>query len=125
MEERDMLRKLYKSMLQNSEEKVEQAEEKVDNGGCLYIIQTRESIRLEEDVYKIGKTQSMQQRMNKYPKGSSLHKTIRVSDRHMAEKLVLREFRQKFTRREDMGHEYFQGNLQEMMQIFDEFERIL
>ena len=96
-----------------------------ENGGCLYIIQTRESIRLEENVYKIGKTCDIQKRLNSYPKGSSLYKMIKVSDRHLAEKLVLREFRQKFIKREEMGNEYFQGNLQEMMQIFDEFERII
>lgn len=104
-EEVTLLRNLCKVMppenivnVLQSTKKVEETQNEFFHGGCLYIIQTRESIRLEEDVYKIGKTHDIQQRFNSYPKGSSLHKMIKVSNRHVAEKLVLREFRQKFIR---------------------------
>ena len=96
-----------------------------DTKGFMYLLQTRESIRLEENVYKIGKTHNIEQRLSQYPKGSILHKKFRVSDRHLSERIMLREFNEKFKRRDDMGNEYFEGDLREMLKIFEEFEKIL
>lgn len=41
-------------------------------GGYLYIIKTRESIRMNEYIYKIGCTDDIIRRLNQYPKGSKL-----------------------------------------------------
>ena len=95
-----------------------------DTKGFMYLIQTRESIRLEENVYKIGKTYNIEQRLSQYPKGSILHKKFRVSDRHLSERIILREFNEKFMRKDDMGNEYFEGDLQHMLKIFEEFDKI-
>ena len=95
-----------------------------DKQGFLYILRTRESVRLDEPVYKIGKTYDIEQRFKQYPKGSELLKSIKVCERHVAEKVLLREFSSKFTNREEFGNEYFEGDLQEMLVIFKEFSRI-
>ena len=95
-----------------------------DKQGFLYILRTRESVRLDEPVYKIGKTYDMERRFSSYPKGSELLKSIKVCERHVAEKVLLREFSSKFTNREEFGNEYFEGDLQEMLVIFEEFSRM-
>ena len=79
--------------------------------GFLYILRTRENVRLDEPVYKIGKTYDIEQRLKNYPKGSELLKSIKVCERHVAERVLLREFSSKFTNREEFGNEYFEGDL--------------
>tara|TARA_B100001758_G_C18331618_1_gene569133 strand:- start:93 stop:602 length:510 start_codon:yes stop_codon:yes gene_type:complete len=105
-------------------QKVKQETNENDKQGFLYILRTRESVRLDESVYKIGKTYDMEQRLKNYPKGSELLKSIKVCERHIAEKVLLREFSSKFTNREEFGNEYFEGDLQEMLVIFEEFSKI-
>ena len=48
--------------------------------GQVYILQTRESIRMQENVYKIGMTTDMKKRMATYTKGSQVLKLVDVSD---------------------------------------------
>tara|TARA_B100000945_G_scaffold71805_1_gene54811 strand:+ start:4175 stop:4768 length:594 start_codon:yes stop_codon:yes gene_type:complete len=92
--------------------------------GFLYIIKTRESIRLNEPVYKIGRTSDIQNRILQYPKGSNLITCISVSNQHTAEKILIREFSEKFTKRIDMGNEYFEGDLESMKSILNEYSKI-
>jgi len=101
-------------MKQNVKQEIKQTiEEKSQNDkqGFLYILRTRESVRLDEPVYKVGKTYDMEQRFKQYPKGSELLKSIKVCERHIAEKVLLREFSSKFKTREEFGNEYFEGDL--------------
>ena len=42
-----------------------------------------------------------------------------------AERVMIREFNEKFKIRDYMGNEYFEGDLREMLKIFKEFEKIL
>ena len=119
-----------KVMIENAKKEIVSAKEpeesiREDTKGFMYLLQTRESIRLEENVYKIGKTHNIEQRFSQYPKGSILHKKFRVSDRHLSERVMLREFNEKFKRRDDMGNEYFEKDLHKMLNIFEEFEKIL
>jgi len=114
-----------KHELEERESKLIEAEQtQNDKQGFLYILRTRESVRLDEPVYKVGKTYDMEQRFKQYPKGSELLKSIKVCERHIAEKVLLREFSSKFKTREEFGNEYFEGDLQEMLVIFEEFSRI-
>lgn len=81
----------------------------------LYIIQLRESIRLCEDVYKIGKTKDIYKRAKQYPKGSKVMMVIEVEDCNISERDVLNAFKVKFKQRRDLGTEYFEGKLNEMI----------
>lgn len=42
----------------------------LQNSAYLYIVYEREFIRLKQDVYKVGYTENIKQRMSQYPKGS-------------------------------------------------------
>jgi hypothetical protein len=84
----------------------------------LYIIQLRESIRLGEDVYKIGKSKKMHTRIKQYPKGSKVIMLIEVDDCNICEKNVIKDFKMKFKQRRDLGTEYFEGNINEMIDYY-------
>lgn len=84
----------------------------------LYIIQLRESIRLCEDVYKVGKTKVMCKREKQYPKGSKVIIVIEVDDCNIAEKNMIKYFKEKFKQRRDFGTEYFEGNINEMIDYY-------
>jgi hypothetical protein len=78
--------------------------------GHIYIIREREFIRLNEDIYKVGRTKNLKQRFRDYPKGSEVIFCYQVDDTIEIEKIVLSELRNCFKNRRDIGSEYFEGN---------------
>lgn len=85
--------------------------------GHIYIIHEREFIRLNEDVYKIGRTKNLKQRVRDYPKGSNLIFCYQVNDIIETEKKILDRLRSCFINRRDIGLEYFEGNKQSISNI--------
>lgn len=86
--------------------------------GYIYLLQEREFIRSGENIYKIGRTSHHpNQRLGKYPKDSELHIIVSVNDDLDSENILLKIFRKKFTRRSDIGAEYFQGDVKIMKEI--------
>lgn len=86
--------------------------------GYIYLLQEREFISLRTPVYKIGRTgHHPNQRLSKYPKDSELHVVVGVDDHLLAESRLLKKFRGMFIRREDIGAEYFEGDLFKMKEI--------
>lgn len=85
----------------------------------VYIVQTSESIKLKENVYKVGRTkQKGTKRMNGYPKGSELLLQEKVDNDVKMEKAILSVFNNKYKLREDYGKEYFEGDYADMRQTF-------
>jgi len=87
-----------------------------DNIYCyIYLLQTRESRRLNESIYKVGKTkQSDMRRLSQYPKGSMLLLYSECLDCDKTEKIILTMLRNKFIPHTEYGSEYFEGNYIEM-----------
>jgi hypothetical protein len=87
----------------------------------VYLLQEREFIKTSESIYKIGKTtQTIEKRMNGYPKGSHL-KTLRsVKDSDIIESILKYQFKINFIQRKDIGAEYFEGDIDEMLELFDD-----
>ena len=82
----------------------------------IYLIREREFIRLNEPVYKLGKTtQDGLKRSAQYPKGSSIEIHLRTNNCHAAETELLKYFRSSFIARTDFGAEYFEGDVQMML----------
>jgi len=82
----------------------------------IYLIQTREFKNMNENVYKIGKTkQDNLTRVNQYPKGSQLLLQQICSNCDILESLLIKEFKDKYIHRKDIGNEYFQGCCYEMI----------
>jgi len=83
----------------------------------IYLLQEREFIRCKEPVYKIGKTkQPYLGRFMSYPKASILLLHIACDNCTDCEKLILEAFKVKYIQRLDIGYEYFQGNIDTMIQ---------
>lgn len=86
--------------------------------GWIYMIQEREFIRLSENVFKVGFTcAGVHRRCAKYPKGSVLYFAQMVSIPVVTEASILQAMDRMFSRRSDIGREYFQGDRDAMMQL--------
>jgi phage/plasmid-associated DNA primase len=87
----------------------------------IYLLQTREFITTNQNVYKIGKTtQENNARFNSYPKGSRLLFQIICNNCHNNEKEIIKLFIGKYKQRKDIGYEYFEGDYKDMIKdIFD------
>ena len=83
----------------------------IDN--FMYILQEREFIHAKQNVYKLGITGAVRTRMNSYPKGSKVFCVMPVEGD--PETKCLRKFRERFTSRVDIGSEYFEGEVQNMI----------
>jgi len=82
----------------------------------IYLIQEREFIRLQEPVYKIGRTcQQDFKRFDGYPKNSHLVLMVDVMDCKAIELLIIKKFKGIFKHRKDYGNEYFEGEKMRMI----------
>ena len=82
----------------------------------IYLIQEREFINAKKEIYKPGRTaQENGKRFVSYPKDSKLLLQIACKDCLMTENIILKQFKEKYKQRKDIGREYFEGNYEEMM----------
>lgn len=86
--------------------------------GYIYLLREREFINNGRKLYKIGRTgHHVNQRLGKYPKDSELFIVIQVDDQLVAEATLLKKFRKEFDNRDEIGAEYFEGDLTKMKEI--------
>jgi|LauGreDrversion4_2_1035121.scaffolds.fasta_scaffold01276_11 hypothetical protein len=84
----------------------------------IYLLHEREHIRLSENVYKVGMTRQCNlERFNNYPKGSILIYQARCNDCKFTESIILKVFTVTFHKAPLYGNEYFQGNVEDMIDI--------
>ena len=113
----------------NSNEKISEIREdtkkiedmkKQDTSGFAYIIREREFLRMNENVFKVGKCEDIVKRFKNYPNGSELVKYYKTSDRHAFEKLFLMELKNSnIKHRKDVGSEYFEGDISVILGILE------
>lgn len=81
----------------------------------LYLIHLRESIKCNENIYKVGRTQTgPDKRIKNYPKGSNLIAQFCVTDAIEAEAELLKLFDSKYIQVKDYGREYYKGDKNQM-----------
>ena len=98
--------------------KVEPIMKTTDITGMLYLIQPAELIGT--DRYKIGCSNSPTlDRVRSYRKGSLYLSIKQVKNPMVVEKQLIALFKEKFTL--FVGNEYFRGNADEMIKVFDNF----
>lgn len=84
----------------------------------IYLLQERESIRMKEPVYKVGRTeQSNHKRFGQYPKGSVLLFQVVCNNCKKLEADLLQKFKTTFKHRKDLGNEYFEGDHKVMIDL--------
>lgn len=82
----------------------------------IYLLRTRASVNINESVYKIGKTTDFNKRLSGYDKGSEPILILYVVNCDVFERVLIDNFTNLFTKRNDYGNEYFEGNVREMIQ---------
>lgn len=90
------------------------AEDRKNAEGFFYIIRTPDA---PDNVYKIGKTTNCDpnKRLCKYPKFSLVKYTIAVENADLFEDIIMRKFKALFKRRMELGLEYYEGDIIEMI----------
>jgi len=89
--------------------------------GYIYLIQEREFIKTNEDVYKIGKTrQKGISRFKQYPKGSDLLYHRACCNCDIIECKIIQVFKTKYIQKREYGIEYFEGNYESMCDDINE-----
>lgn len=87
------------------------------SSGYIYALQTREFLNLNSNIVKIGRTQDIIQRFKSYAKGSRLLCTIYVEDCIQKERILIKELKLLFKQRKDIGTEYFEGCISDIVDI--------
>jgi hypothetical protein len=90
--------------------------------GFIYLLQEREHIRFNESIYKLGSTKNpIKIRVDKYPINSDLL-YLRLVDNHVEVERNLRNiFKSNFKQRTDVGREYFEGYLKNMINVLNDY----
>lgn len=81
----------------------------------IYLIHEREFITTNKNIYKIGRSTNIKNRMMNYPKGSDILLILHVSNCTLIENLIKKEFNNKYILRKEYGLEYFEGNKDDMI----------
>lgn len=84
-----------------------------NQNGYIYVVCVREF--LERDIYKIGRTADVAKRFKQYPKGSQLLFSMKTMAPCAIETELMASFKIKFTQRIEYGREYFEGDLNELV----------
>ncbi len=82
--------------------------------GYIYIVYSRASSNLQENIYKIGKSKDYITRIKGYCKGSEFKLVLKVNDFHNCEKKIKRACIEKYIQRRDYGSEYFECKLRDL-----------
>ncbi len=82
----------------------------------IYVIHERTFLKLNANIYKIGRTKNLNNRINGYTKGSKYLFTTSCKDAINAEKCILNYLKEneKYIQVKDYGNEYFRCNLNEL-----------
>ena len=84
----------------------------------IYLIREREFIRMKENVYKIGRTnQEAKKRISCYPKSSECIIVMKCNNSKKIENIIKKKYRYEFNQRKDIGNEYFEGDVNKMIEI--------
>ena len=84
----------------------------------IYLLQEREFIKTNENIYKVGMTKKENHiRFNQYPKNSVLLFQMICNNCKNIEKQIIKLFKEKFNHRKDIGTEYFEGEYKTMIDI--------
>ena len=76
----------------------------------VYLIHPREFIKTNENVYKLGRSIHLDNRVKQYPNGSYTLLMLNCNNSIVCEKYLINLFKTKFIQKTYYGTEYFEGN---------------
>ena len=83
----------------------------------IYLIHIREFIITNKNIFKLGRSHNIDNRMGRYPKGSSIIAQLECCNSVQCEKELLVIFKSKFVQQKYYGIEYFEGYKYDMMDV--------
>ena len=87
----------------------------------IYLIQEREFIKTCENIYKIGRSHNLDERIKQYPKQSKLFLIILCKNSYTIEKELVVLLTNKFKLCIDYGAEYFEGKLNNIIKEIENY----
>ena len=81
----------------------------------IYLIHTREFISTNAQIYKIGRSNYLDNRVKQYPNGSKILLMIACKHSKFCENNLKKLFKSKFIQKSYYGSEYFEGNYIDMI----------
>jgi hypothetical protein len=85
----------------------------------IYLIKEREFKNNNTDIYKIGRSYTLNTRIKHYPKDSGLHLLVFCKDSKIVEKEIIKLLTKNFKVRTDYGAEYFEGTLDNIIDTIE------
>ena len=86
-----------------------------------YLIHTRECFRLNEEIYKIGRSHDLDTCVRQYDKGSKILCLISCENSIQFKRDLSVLFKTHFTQIKDYGNDYFEGSKELMMKMMYEY----
>ena len=84
----------------------------------IYLFREREFIKTNENIYKIGKTkQENLKRLSNYPTGTQLLYQSSCNNCDYLERILIEKFKKYFQHMNEIGNEYFRGNVNDMIYV--------
>lgn len=83
--------------------------------GHIYVVKEREFLKTNENIYKIGRSKNIVNRMPSYPKSSRIYTILYVKDVVEVEKYIIDRFDGLFIKRTDIGSEYYECDENDLM----------
>ncbi len=87
----------------------------------LYLIHTREFISTNKEIYKIGRSSNIENRVRNYPNGSKILLAIINKNSIQCKKNLIKQFKLTFTQKLLYGNEYFEGDVDEMINMMCDY----
>jgi hypothetical protein len=83
-------------------------------GGYIYLIQESKYVKTNESIYKIGRTKDLNESMSSYSKDCNLLIVWGSHNLNVDKRKVKKFFDNTYKKRNDIGNEYYEGNLREV-----------
>jgi len=129
LENKDFIIEKQEEQLKKQEEQIKNllCELNIENDDCneddceyIYLLKEREFIKTKENIYKIGRTFTLKNRMKQYPKNSKIIIVQPCIDCITVEKELLEIFKNKYLKT-DIGTEYFKGDAMDMVKTINNY----
>jgi hypothetical protein len=89
--------------------------------GWLYMIQRGDHRKQHEPIYKIGNINDFNRRIKEYPAYSQIIYATPVDKDKKYERELIREFKNEFEFKNDIGHEYFERGERDVISVFNDY----
>jgi hypothetical protein len=89
--------------------------------GWLYMIQKRDHRKQHDEIYIMGVAKDFNRRINEYPGYSQIISVCPVDNDKKCKRDLIKKFINEFEFRNNIGHEYFEGDERDMIYVFKDY----